>query len=91
MNDGKVCIDIDETDLFWAWLQHTKDKLITETRGNDRLRCLAVIRASGELYRCSRDRDHLQNHLCIDNGICVNFDNWACGWEEEADEVPHAD
>jgi hypothetical protein len=83
-------VGIDKTDLFWAWL-NIKDNSKTKTRGNDRLRCLAVVRVTdGELYRCSRDKNHRENHLCIDNNVHVGFDDWACGWELD-DEVPHAD
>ena len=53
--------------------------LIAKTRGDDALRCRAELLDKGEFFRCSRDRDHLQKHLCIDYGVHVSFDDWAAG------------
>jgi hypothetical protein len=60
-----------------------------ENRGDDALRCHAEVTASGKIYRCCRDRSHSGKHFCNDDGICLSFDDWAAGLED--DEVPHAD
>ena len=80
MNGEAVCSDSQIP--FGSCLQD----LIARTRGNDALRCQAEVLDNHDFYRCSRDSGHQGNHLCIDFGVSVRFDDWAAGLE---DEVPY--